>query len=164
MILLTSIFAVLAAAFAAKAAMLTDRLRAARAELASAQRRSVPPPAPAPSRPRQFECRLQRDRLVWFPVLTARDDEKVVVGVSSGLPHCSRCVRPLKLVSGRPSERPEEWVCPACAERHPGAAADLPATDAVLSDCLRDFFARHPDYAPAPGLSAPAYAPTPAAA
>jgi hypothetical protein len=160
MILLAAMFAVFAAAFAAQAAMLTDRLRIARSELAASKRRLVPPPPIAPpSPPLQFECRRERAGLLWFPVLTARDGEKLVVGVSSGLPHCARCVCPLKLVSGRP----EEWVCSGCGERHPGKAADLMATDLVLTDCLREFFARHPDYAPAPGLSAPKFEPAVAA-
>jgi hypothetical protein len=153
MILLASIFAVLAAAFAAKSAMLTDRLRSSKAELAASKRRlALPPPSP-PSLPRYFECRLQRHSLLWFPILTANEDEKLVVGVSSGLPHCAACVRPLKLFTGRA----EEWACDGCGDRHPGSAADLTATDAVLGDCLREFFARHPDFSPAPGLSAPAF-------
>jgi hypothetical protein len=157
MILLAAVFAVLAAALAAQAAMLTDRLRIARSELAVFKRRvAPPPPASAPSGPPlQFECRRERSGLLWFPVLTARDGEKLVVGVSSGLPHCARCVRPLSLVTGTS----EEWVCSGCGERHPGKAADLMATDLVLTDCLREFFVRHPDYSPAPGLSAPKYEP-----
>ena len=160
MILLAAIFAVLAAAFAAKAAMLTDRLRLALLELSAANGRHAPsPPPPPPSPPRQFECRRERSGLLWFPVLTAKDGEKLVVGVSSGLPHCVRCVRPLKLVPGRA----EEWVCSGCDERHPGKAADLMATDSVLTDCLREFFARHPDFSPASGLSTPKFEPAAAA-
>jgi hypothetical protein len=161
MILLAAILAVLASAFAAHAAMLTDQLRAARLELAACRRRAAaPPPPPAPLGPaRKFECRLERRGLLWFPVLTAADDEKLVVGVASGLPHCIRCVQPLNLVTGHA----EEWSCSRCRERHPGASADLMATDAVLADCLREFFSRHPDYAPAPGLSAPQYQPASAA-
>ncbi|MFI5349350.1 MAG: hypothetical protein ACHQ2Z_07395 [Elusimicrobiota bacterium] len=155
MILLAAIFAVLAAAFAAQAGMLTNRLRAARAELAAANRRLVPQLPPPPSVTRQFECRLERSGLLWFPVLTAKDGENLVVGVSSGLPHCARCVLPLKLVSG---DR-DAWSCSACGALHPAMAADLVATDAVLTDCLREFFARHPDYAPAAGLSAPKFEP-----
>ncbi len=33
------------------------------------------------------------------------------------------------------------------------------ATDLVLTQCLREFFARHPDFSPAPELSAPKYEP-----
>ena len=150
MILLATIFAVLSAAFAAQAAILTDRLRVARLELAASNRRLVPP-EPSSGTTRQFECRLVRSGLLWFPVLTARDADKLVVGVSSGLPHCPRCVRPLKLVS----DREEEWVCGGCGERHGGRAADLTAVDAILTDCLREFFARHPDYSPELELSAP---------
>ena len=156
MILLATICAVLAAAFAAKAAILTEGLKVAREELAASQRRPVPQtPPPPPSQTRQFECRSERDGLLWFPLLTAKDGEKLVVGVSSGLPHCPRCVLPLKLVSGRT----EEWVCSGCDARHPGKAANLLATDEVLTVCLREFFARHPDYSPAPGLSAPKFEP-----
>jgi hypothetical protein len=151
MILLAAIFAVLSAAFAAQAGMLTNRLRIARAELAAAKQRLIPQLPPPPSVTRQFECRLERSGLLWFPVLTAKDGEKLVVGVSSGLPHCVRCVLPLKLVPGSR----EEWVCGGCDAVHPAMAADLVATDTVLTDCLREFFARQPDYSPAPGLSAP---------
>lgn len=164
MVLLATVFAVFAAALAAKAALLTDRLRAARAELTAVKRRlAAPPSRPPAGLARQFECRLERDGLLWFPVLTARDDEKIVVGVSSGLPHCARCVRPLRLVAATGQGGAEDWVCAGCAERRPGEAADLMTTDAVLTGCLREFFARHPDYAPASGLSAPQFAPrTPA--
>ena len=155
MILLAAIFAVLAAAFAAQAGMLTDRLRAARAELATAKGRLVPPVPLPPMVTRQFECRLERSGLLWFPVLTAKDGEKVVVGVSSGLPHCALCVLPLRLVPGRR----EEWACGGCDALHAAAAADLVATDLVLTECLREFFSRHPDYSAAPGLSAPKFEP-----
>src|SRR5690242_8097445 len=138
MILLVAIFAVLAAAFAAKAARLTGSLRAAHSELNASKRRLAPPPPPAPpSPPRQYECRRERSGLLWFPMLTTKEREKLVIGVSSGVPHCARCVSPLKLVAG-PAE---EWVCGGCGERHPGKAADLMATDLVLTDCLREFFA-----------------------
>ncbi|MDE2140993.1 MAG: hypothetical protein KGJ84_01105 [Elusimicrobia bacterium] len=152
MILLVVVFAVLAAAFAAEAARLTRILAIASRQLAESQRRLAPPPPPPPPPPPiLFECRREENGLLWFPVLTAKADEKQVVGVSSGLPHCTRCVRPLKVLFGRT----EEWVCSACEARHPAAAADLRATDLVLTECLREFFARHPDFAPAPGLSAP---------
>lgn len=162
MILLAAILAVLAAAFAAQAAILTDKLRAARLELAVLARRLAATSQQAPAAPspqRKFECRLERRGLLWFPVLTADDDVKLVIGVASGLPHCASCVQPLSLVAGLE----EQWGCPGCRARHPGQAADLMATDAVLSDCLREFFARHPDYAPAPGLSAPKVQPASAA-
>jgi hypothetical protein len=156
MILLAAVLAVLAAAFAAQAAVLTDQLRVARLELAVLARRlasttASPAVSAAPSPLRKFECRLERRGLLWFPVLTASDDEKLVSGVASGLPHCANCVQPLSLAGGLE----EQWACPGCHARHPSASADLMATDAVLADCLREFFARHPDYSPAPGLSAP---------
>jgi len=156
MILLAAVLAVLAAAFAAQAAILTEKLRAARLELAVLVRRlsaapQTPAAAAAPSPLRKFECRLERQGLLWYPVLTASDDEKLVTGVASGLPHCAKCVQPLSLTTGLE----EEWACPGCRARHPGRAADLMATDAVLSDCIREFFARHPDYSPASSLSAP---------
>jgi hypothetical protein len=155
MIVFASVSAVLAAAFAAKAATLTESLRVARSELAASRLRLVPIPPPLPPLPpRQFECRHERSGLLWFPVLTVKQEEKVLVGVSSGLPHCARCVRPLKLVPGRR----EEWVCGGCDARHPAAASDFAATDAVLSGCLSEFFTRHPDFSPAPGLSTPEYA------
>ena len=152
MILLVIVFAVLAAAFAAEAARLTSILKIASRQLAASERRfAPPPPAPPPSPIRLFECRREHSGLLWFPVLTAKDEEKQIVGVSSGLPHCARCVKPLKVLFGRK----EEWICADCEARHPATAADLRTTDMVLTDCLREFFARHPDFTPAPGLSAP---------
>jgi hypothetical protein len=151
MVLLVIIFAVLSAAFAAEAARLTLILRVASRQLAASERRNVPPPPAPPAPVRLFECRREQSGLLWFPVLTAKDEEKLVVGVSSGLPHCADCVRPLKVQFGRS----EEWSCAGCGARHPATSADLRTTDRVLTDCLREFFARHPDYAPAPGLSAP---------
>jgi hypothetical protein len=151
MILLVVILAVLTAAFAAEAARLTGILKIASQQLAASQRRLAPAPPPTPMPIRLFECRREHLGVLWFPILTAKDEEKQIIGISSGLPHCVRCVRPLKLVFGRT----EEWICLSCSARHPAVAADLRTTDAVLTDCQREFFARHPDFQPAPGLAAP---------
>jgi hypothetical protein len=104
---------------------------------------------------RLFECRREHRGLLWFLTLTVNEEGRQVTRVSSGLPHCPACVHPLKLVFGPR----EEWVCAGCDARHPGANADLRTTDALLSGCLREFFARHPDYSPAPCLSAPRFEP-----
>lgn len=146
MVLLASLLA--AAALAVRSARLARALAAARDAQAACERRLTPRPL---ATMRVFEGRRERSGLLWFPVLTADDDVKVVVGVSTGLPHCPRCVRPLKAQLGRA----EEWVCPQCAARHPAMDADLKSTDDVRADCLREFFARHPDFTPAPGLAAP---------
>lgn len=151
MVLFMAIFGVLAAAFAAEAARRTRMSFAARAEAADLRSRlnPPPPPPPPPAPVRLFECRREHLGLLWFLVLTVKEEGMQVVGASSGLPHCLRCVAPLKLVWGAR----EEWVCVGCEDRHPGANADLRATDALLTECLREFFARHPDFSPAPGLT-----------
>lgn len=156
MILLVAIFGVVAAALAAEASRMTRFLKITRAEsaLLRAKLAAVPPPqAPAPVR--LYECRREHLGLLWFLTMTVRDDGMQVTRVTSGLPHCPRCVCPLKLVMGSR----EEWVCVGCEARHPGTNADLRTTDELLTMTLREFFARHPDFSPAPGLAGPKFEP-----
>ena len=141
--LLTGGLAVLAVAGATSAAALAAKLKAARAELEAGKRRS-PPPAP----PRAVESRRERFGLLWFPTLTVKDEEKLVVAAAAGLPHCARCVRALTLSSGPP----EEWACGGCPERRPGTTADIQVTDAIVAETLEEFLARHSGWRSAPGL------------
>ncbi|MDE2490363.1 MAG: hypothetical protein KGM24_05910, partial [Elusimicrobia bacterium] len=115
---------------------------------------AVPPPAP-PAPVRLYECRREWRGLLWFVTMAIREEDGRVVRVSSGLPHCPKCVVALKLAM----IPREEWACPSCGRRRPGHDASLPSTDALLTECLQELFARHPDFSPAEGLSAPRYRP-----
>jgi hypothetical protein len=102
--------------------------------------------------PREVEGRREFHGLLWFPVLTVKDDEKLVVAAKAGLPHCVRCERPLSLVSGAR----EEWSCVSCGQKRPSAEVDFFVADSVIAAGLKDFFAGHPGFTAAPGLPAPA--------
>jgi hypothetical protein len=135
-----AVAAVLAAAFAAAAGAafaLSRKLAAARAESAEAQASLAAPPPP-----RVAESRRERYGVLWFPTLTLKDADRTVVSGAAGVPHCARCVRPLKLASAAPGE-PEEWTCSGCAERRPASMADIAVTDSVVADALAEFLARH---------------------
>jgi len=145
--LLSAALAVLAVAGLAAAAALAAKLKAARAALAASEARLA---APAPPPPRALESRREHYGLLWFPTLTVKEDEKLIVAAAAGLPHCPRCVRPLALSSGPP----EEWSCGGCSERRPGTTADLQVTDSLVAETLKEFLSRHPDWRAAPGLGA----------
>lgn len=140
------VLAALAAAGFAAAAALAAKLKTTRAALAAAEAWLAAPPPPAP---RVVESRRELFGLLWFPTLTVKDEERLVVAAAAGLPHCARCVRPLALSSGSP----EEWSCGGCSERRPGTAADLQVTDSLVADTLKEFLARHPGWRAAPGLA-----------
>jgi ribosomal protein L37AE/L43A len=100
--------------------------------------------------PRLVEGRREFHGLLWFPVLTVRDDGKLVVAAKAGLPHCLRCERPLALAAGAR----EEWACASCGERRPGSEADFFVAESMLAEGIKEFFAVHPGFRLAPGLSA----------
>lgn len=138
--------------------MLRNLLSSLRAAPAASPKAETPPPAPErPARrepalpPRRVEGRREFRGLLWFPVLVVQDDEKLVVAAKAGLPHCPGCQAALALVS-----RPKElWECAACGTSRPGAEADFFVSESVLAQDLQEFFAAHPDFRAAPGLSAP---------
>ena len=133
--------AILAAAFATAvgiAISLRRKLETARADLAAARNRPPEPPPP----PRVIESRRERYGLLWFPTLTVKDKEKLVVSAAAGVPNCARCVRPLKLAASA-AEAAEEWACGSCDERRPASTADMLVTDSVVADTLKEFLARH---------------------
>jgi len=112
---------------------------------------SAVPAAAVEVRPvREVEGRREFHGLLWFPVLTVDDEDKLVVAAKAGLPHCLRCERPLALAGQR-----EEWVCAACGQTRPGSEADFFVADSVIAEGLKEFFAGHPGFRPAPSLSAP---------
>jgi hypothetical protein len=156
MILFVMLFGVLAAALAAEASRRAALHQAAREESeALAARLAQAQAASAPVSVRLFECRRENLGLLWFVTFTIRETTSEVIRASSGLPHCPRCVAPLKLTA--PARGQEEWLCVGCDSRHPGVNADLWTTDALLTACLREFFARHEEFSPAMGLSAPKF-------
>jgi hypothetical protein len=99
---------------------------------------------------REVEGRREFHGLLWFPVFTVKDDEKLVVAAKAGLPHCLRCERALALGGAR-----EEWACATCGERRPGSEVDFFVADSVIAGGLKEFFEGHPGFRPSPSLSAP---------
>jgi hypothetical protein len=137
---MTFVAVVLAAAFAAAlgtALLLKRKLETARAELAAERAREAAPPLP-----RSVEDRRERFSLLWFPTLTVKDDEKLVVSAAAGVPHCLRCVQPLRVAQGV-AGAPEEWACPRCGDRRPSSIADLAVTDSIVAESVAEFLARH---------------------
>jgi ribosomal protein L37AE/L43A len=110
----------------------------------AAEKNRPPPEIP----PRLVESRREAFGLLWFPELTVDDAKKLVLTAVAGLPHCPKCLRPMKL-SAKP---PEEWVCDGCGDRRAGTAADFTVSDSVVTDALKEFFARRPNYGPGPAL------------
>ena len=126
--------AVAAAAFAAAlgtALLLKKKLDTARAELEAERARKSAPAT------RVVEDRRERFSLIWFPSLTVKDDERLVVSAAAGVPHCARCVQPLRLAQG------EEWACPRCGDRRPASIVDLSVTDSVAGEAVVEYLARH---------------------
>src|SRR6185312_4602392 len=134
--------AVIAAAVAFVAALgaafvLKGKLETARAELAAERaRKETKPPT------RSIEDRRERFSLLWFPTLTVKDDERLVVNAAAGVPHCMKCVQPLRVATGS-AGAPEEWACPRCGDRRPSSIADLSVTDSVAGEAVSEFLARH---------------------
>ncbi len=142
--------AVLCLILAVAAAVLSAKLRAARAALTEAERKLAVPPPPPP--PVTVECRREAFGILWFPVLTIDERRRLVTAASVGLPHCPRCVKPMSLKPGPAGE----WVCPACGEVRAGSAADIRVTDSVLGEALQEFLSRRGGgYALAEGIRAP---------
>lgn len=85
--------------------------------------------------PQQYEVRLERFELLWFPIVTAYSGAQEVVGVAVGLPHCRGCVQPLTL-------KETGWVCPGCAKIYPESLADVQVMDSVAQDAVKRFLER----------------------
>jgi hypothetical protein len=137
--------AVAAAAFAlalVAALVLKNKLDAARAELAAERARKAGPST------RAVEDRRERFSLLWFPALTVKDDDRLVVSAAAGVPHCAKCVQPLRVASGAA----EEWACPRCGDRRPASIADLSVTDSVVGESVAEFLARHDGWRAAQGV------------
>jgi len=125
---------------------LKRQLEAARAELAAERAaKSAAPPT------RVVEDRRERFSLIWFPALTVKDDEKLVVSAAAGVPHCARCVQPLRVAAGAAGAA-EEWACPRCGDRRPESIADLTVTDSVAAEAVAEYLARHDGWRAAKGV------------
>lgn len=136
------VFAALAVALLAAVAVLAARLKSARAQLAEVQARV--------SSPRMVESRRERYGLLWFPTLTLREPERLIVSAAAGVPHCARCLKALTHTFGVN----QEWTCGGCGERRPGSTVDLMVTDSVIAETVHEFIARNPGYRAADGLPA----------
>lgn len=79
---------------------------------------------------RRREFRLDRFELIWYPNVTVSADGSRVEGVAPGLPHCRKCLLPLKIEG-------EEWVCGGCHARHPGSLADQMATESIRREAVK---------------------------
>ncbi len=90
------------------------------------------------SQPKEWELRVDRFDLLWFPLL--KTDGQKVVSLSVGVPHCRTCVQPLSL-----SDK-QGWKCAGCGAFHPESLADLMVTDSVGGEALKQFLLKHSDY------------------
>lgn len=152
---LAALAALLAAACATLARQLS-RLRREVEELGRAliAEKNRPPPEPPP---RLYQSRQTAFALLWFPELTVDEKRKMIVSVAAGVPHCSKCLRPMKLAGGIVDGRSaEEWICAVCGERRANTAADFTVAESIASEAVREFLALHADYRPGPGLESTA--------
>lgn len=94
---------------------------------------------------RHNEYRLERFDLIWYPVVSYQEKDKVLARASPGVPFCRKCVKPLA-----PDD--EGWKCPGCGARSPDSIADTAATDSIVREAIRCFLQRRPDYRAAPEL------------
>ncbi len=151
MVGLAALAALLAAACTALARQ-TSRLRheveaLGRALIAEKNR---PPPEPPP---RLYQSRQTAFALLWFPELVVDEKRKMIISVAAGVPHCAKCLRPMKLAGGVVDGRSaEEWICATCGDRRANTAADFTVAEAIASEAVREFLALHEDYRPGPGL------------
>lgn len=90
------------------------------------------------AQPREWELRVDRFDLLWFPLLSSTTDKKVV-GLAVGVPHCRACVQPLSLGD-------KGWRCAGCGGTHPESLADLMVTDSVAAEALKQFLLKHNDH------------------
>ena len=125
--------AVAAAAWAARSKALR------RAEAAEQSAESLR----AAERPNEY--RVDRFDLIWFPVVSYLEAEKLVTRASPGVPYCKACVKPLASQGGA-------WRCPGCSDQRPDSVVDTAATDSVMREAVRFFLQRHPDFRLSPDL------------
>ena len=131
--------AVACAVLGVAAVILFSRVRSLKAELAVARA--------AVAKPRVVEGRQERFGLLWFPQLTVDDRARQVTAAAAGRPYCPKDLALMALQKGPP----EEWACPACADRRAGTAADLQVMDQVVAQAVREFTVRA-GYSAAPSL------------
>ncbi len=98
------------------------------------------------SAPKQWEARIERYELLWFPTLTLDAKRRVATALAVGLPHCRSCVKPLSLNKG-------QWSCAECGHSSPESIADLMITDQIGKDAVKQFLQRNPGYTTALGRS-----------
>ncbi|NNN05755.1 MAG: hypothetical protein HKL90_07625 [Elusimicrobia bacterium] len=151
--------AALAALLAAACAALARRTSRLRREVEALERALIAeknrPPPEAP--PRLYQSRQTAFALLWFPELSIDERRKLIVSVSAGVPHCSKCLRPMKLSSGVVDGRSaEEWSCAVCGDRRANTAADFTVAESIASQAVREFLALHAGYRPGPGLKSDA--------
>lgn len=97
-------------------------------------------------RPEQWEARIDRYELLWFPAVTADPRRRVVTAVKPGVPHCRKCVAALSLDRG-------QWTCAGCGQTSPESIADLMIVDQIGKEAVTQFLQRHPGYTSAQRLS-----------
>ena len=94
-------------------------------------------------RPEIHEFRLERFDLVWFPEISISSHDRMILGVTPGVPHCRGCLIPLSLQSGN-------WTCRQCSGKYPESLADLSVLDSISKQALTWFQQRHPGFRTAP--------------
>jgi hypothetical protein len=89
--------------------------------------------------PKSAEFRVDRYDLLWYPKVEFSEKDKTFGKIAAGIPHCKKCVLPLKLDG-------KEWVCSGCSQRRPESVADIMVMDSITKEATAFFLERHKDF------------------
>jgi len=89
--------------------------------------------------PVEKEYRIEQFDVLWFPKVVFEPGSGEEARAAAGLPHCVKCVQPLKAGAGGGA-----WACPACGGSHPASVTDLTVTGTIEKTALRYFCERPP--------------------
>ena len=89
--------------------------------------------------PIKREFRIERHEVLWYPTVTASLQTKEILSVAPGVPHCQKCIVPLKTSEGSL----QEWVCLGCGARYPESILDSMVINGVTQQALGYFQERH---------------------
>jgi hypothetical protein len=89
-----------------------------------------------------WETRIERVDVLWFPTVTFSPSAKRVLKTAPGVPHCKNCARALSLSK----DGNKGWVCPACSQSFPETLADVSILDMISKQAVKHFLERHPGF------------------
>jgi len=91
------------------------------------------------SAPHEHEYRIEQFDVLWFPTVIFEKGSSAEATAKSGLPHCRKCVTPLKA-----GDAGEEWACPGCGFKCPASVTDLTVMGTIEKTALQYFCERPP--------------------